>query len=494
MEDDLAEIVQRFALSLSEMQGAVLDAKDADCGILECQNSLIGRIKGEKVANFTGVKKFVTAAWGYPKELRITELGPNLFQFLISRVEEREKILNGGPWIMDNQILVLRPWRAGIEEDEEAFNLAPLWVQVWNLPIHWIAKEVGRKIGSIFAEVKEVIIPQGGGKEGKHLKLWVTVDLSQPLPRGTAVKLEGGYKWLQFKYERSPDFCYHCGLIGHSERSCKTQIILSRGQSENQYGPWMRAGGGKLSPQKESTYSHSKGNDKQHWLYRNGELIPKFQSPPEPQKELIGKYLAASNREHREEGDRNKEPSTSRVLPEWNSGKEDEEKQMMGKGQSSWEQEEDEGMLTDSVDNQVEQLLNIPLTQKPGNVVMQEITNEGSNTDLLLGNKNKDTEHMQVDSGTKETGEAQKSKGTGRNKRGIKVHYRKRQPLRDITEQQNEPQELGKRKFQLRDEEMEEYSDQEQTGKKIRCANANDQSGSPGEGMGISLNWSSSVP
>lgn len=128
MEDDLAEIVQRFALSLSEMQGAELDANDAHNGIMECQNSLIGRIKGEKIANFTGVKKFVTVAWGYPKELRTTELGPNLFQFFIPKVEESEKILNGGPWIIDNQILVLRPWKVGIEEDESAFDLAPLWV------------------------------------------------------------------------------------------------------------------------------------------------------------------------------------------------------------------------------------------------------------------------------------------------------------------------------------------------------------------------------
>ena len=109
--------------------------------------------------------------------------------------------------------------------------------------------------------------------------------------------------------------------IGHSERGCKTQIILSRGQSENQYGPWMRAGGGKLSPQKEKSYSNSKVNDRQHWFYRNGELIPKFQTPILPQKELIEKSMAASNMEQRWERDRNQEPITSRLPPERDSGK-----------------------------------------------------------------------------------------------------------------------------------------------------------------------------
>ncbi|XP_027155881.1 uncharacterized protein LOC113756396 [Coffea eugenioides] len=307
MEDDLAEIIQRFALSMSEMKGAEIDAEDLGNGVQECQKSIIGRIKREKVANFTVVKKFVTAAWGYPKDLRTTELGPNLFQFLIPREEEREKILNGGPWILDNQILILRSWEKGIEEDENAFRLAPLWVQVWNLPLHWIAKEVGKKRGSAFEEVKEVIIPQGGGKDGKHLKLWVTMDTTQPLPRGTAVNVDEVYKWVQFKYERCPDFCYKCGKIGHSDRTCKMHIALSKGQNENQYGPWMRAGGGKLSPQKESNSSYRKENEKQHWLYRNGELVPKYQSPSLQQRNLMERWTAANMVKQNSEGSRHQE-------------------------------------------------------------------------------------------------------------------------------------------------------------------------------------------
>lgn len=165
------------------------------------------------------------------------------------------------------------------------------------------------------------------------------MDLNQPLSRGTAVKLDGGYKWLQFRYERCPDFCYHCGMIGHSESSCKTQIILSRGQSENQYGPWMRADGRKLSPQKENTYSHSKVDDRQHWFYRNGELIPKFQTSTLPQKEIMEKCMATSNMGQREEGDRNQKPITSRMLPERNSGKDAGKDQEMERGQLRWEQE-----------------------------------------------------------------------------------------------------------------------------------------------------------
>lgn len=113
---------------------------------------------------------------------------------------------------------MLSTWEEGIEESTEACRFAPLWVQVWNLPIHWVSKDVGRKIGMVFKEVKEVLISHSGGKEGKHVKLLVKADMTQPLLRGTAVKMNGVLKWVSFSYERVPDFCYKCGVIGHSEK------------------------------------------------------------------------------------------------------------------------------------------------------------------------------------------------------------------------------------------------------------------------------------
>ena len=97
---------------------------------------LIGRLIGEKVANFTGVKNFTNHAWGYPRNLVVTELGPNLFQFQFEIDDEREKVLMGGPWVLDNQVLVIKNWEMGCERKPQFFRYTYLWVQVWNLPVH----------------------------------------------------------------------------------------------------------------------------------------------------------------------------------------------------------------------------------------------------------------------------------------------------------------------------------------------------------------------
>ena len=79
MEGDLSELLQKFSLAGNELSGATLELEDLHYGVRECEGSLIGRVMGEKVANFTGVKNFVAAARGYPRNMTVMELGPNLF-------------------------------------------------------------------------------------------------------------------------------------------------------------------------------------------------------------------------------------------------------------------------------------------------------------------------------------------------------------------------------------------------------------------------------
>nr|XP_027064682.1 uncharacterized protein LOC113690802 [Coffea arabica] len=136
----------------------------------------------------------------------------------------------------------------------EAFQKAHIWVQLWNLPIHWITKEIGVKIGGIFEDVEDIIIPMGGSKEGRHIKLKVVINTSLPLLRGTVVKLGGQSIWVEFRYEKCPDFCYGCGLIGHSDKSCRHKSGTTRGNSKPQFGPWMRAQTKGASPKKRTEY------------------------------------------------------------------------------------------------------------------------------------------------------------------------------------------------------------------------------------------------
>ncbi|KAL3498272.1 hypothetical protein ACH5RR_041004 [Cinchona calisaya] len=117
--------------------------------------------------------------------------------------------------------------------------------QIWNLHLHWVAKETGFKIGKKFKEIKDVVVSLVEGKEGKHIKMLVEVDITKPLLRGFLVRSEGDQKWVNFRYEKLPNFCFHYGIIGHSIETCTNRKSMGD-SSKLQFGSWLNEGSNKI--------------------------------------------------------------------------------------------------------------------------------------------------------------------------------------------------------------------------------------------------------
>lgn len=58
------------------------------------------------------------------------------------------------------------------------------------------------------------------------------------------IKREGGnWSWVNFKYERMGNFCFVCGILGHTERECNIVYANPDKEVERAYGAWLRAPG-----------------------------------------------------------------------------------------------------------------------------------------------------------------------------------------------------------------------------------------------------------
>ncbi|KAL3527652.1 hypothetical protein ACH5RR_012352 [Cinchona calisaya] len=77
------------------------------------------------------------------------------------------------------------------KEEVDGVDLDPGLLVLWNLPYCWFNKEVGKKIEEVFRAVREVVIPEGGRKEGRHMKILAEVEVKKPLLRRTMVKSNG---------------------------------------------------------------------------------------------------------------------------------------------------------------------------------------------------------------------------------------------------------------------------------------------------------------
>ena len=98
-------------------------------------------------------------------------------------------------------------------------------------------------IGAKLREVMEVDVPDSGVRWGKCLRVRVHIDVSKRLVRGKKVIIEGGEsRWVQFKYERLPNFCYECGMLNHAVKECPEKSTEKNQLAEGymQYGAWLR--------------------------------------------------------------------------------------------------------------------------------------------------------------------------------------------------------------------------------------------------------------
>ncbi|CAH9105766.1 unnamed protein product [Cuscuta epithymum] len=77
---------------------------------------------------------------------------------------------------------------------------------------------------------------------GKEVAIKGIGDKRKPLKKGTTLKKKGKGHWLDFKYEKLPNFCSMCEVIGHSDKFCPLRyeegIVLEKLFGGRAQGRW----------------------------------------------------------------------------------------------------------------------------------------------------------------------------------------------------------------------------------------------------------------
>ncbi|KAK6130905.1 hypothetical protein DH2020_035350 [Rehmannia glutinosa] len=260
METDVVEGLKKFSLREEELVGVVLDDNDVAKRVHESKLSLFGKIHGSKRANFVGFKNTLQGIWTTKKSILVREVGFNMFQFVFQSEEDKIRVMNNRVWTFDNQYLLLKEWEKYKDEKESEFDSVNLCIQIWNLTNHWISTETGLKIGKLFDEVRDLMIPEFGSIKGRFIKMLVPVKLNKPLLRGSDIELGGNKLWVDFKYENLTGVCYYCGIVGHMERGCQVRKddLKNNNLNEGQFGDWLKAEDGLFGNKRATIYGERK--------------------------------------------------------------------------------------------------------------------------------------------------------------------------------------------------------------------------------------------
>ena len=75
-------------------------------------------------------KDLLRSVWKMGSNLRIVDVGDDLFQFKFSMESQLKWVLAIGPWSFENHPLALRRWERGMTATSVSFTSMAMWVQV----------------------------------------------------------------------------------------------------------------------------------------------------------------------------------------------------------------------------------------------------------------------------------------------------------------------------------------------------------------------------
>nr|GMC77707.1 uncharacterized protein LOC109173053 [Ipomoea batatas] len=211
--------------------------------------TLVGRVIIDKTVKFVFMRDTLAVVWRPGRGMDVKEVGHNTFIFQFFHEIDLKRILDDGPWAFEQSLLVLARIQPHILPLAMNLDCADFWIQVHDLPPGFFSAKTTEAIGNFIGTFVSIDESNFDGWWKMFLRIRVRIDITKPLTSKMRIKRNGGdWLWISFRYERLPNFCFICGLLGHTEKFCQKLFEGFDISSEKPYGSWLRAANRRAPP------------------------------------------------------------------------------------------------------------------------------------------------------------------------------------------------------------------------------------------------------
>nr|XP_025637066.1 uncharacterized protein LOC112732536 [Arachis hypogaea] len=224
------------AEALDEDSMAVVTGKQGDpmpprvCFSEEARNILSEPYKEAIVIKVLGKNLSYTAmfhklkgVWRITGGYEILDVGFGYFLVKFDRMDDREKVLLGGPWMIFGHYIAVKPWTPDFKPCEDTFEETMVWIRISGLSIWYYQDKAMMRIASAVGRPVKVDLATKLAERGKFARACVQINLGLPVVRSVIVD-EFEYK---VEYECLHLICDKCNCFGHPATDCRMTPIDS---------------------------------------------------------------------------------------------------------------------------------------------------------------------------------------------------------------------------------------------------------------------------
>jgi hypothetical protein len=189
MTEDLESMCRRISLTEGEKNSSTLSEGEIADVQEKGDRCLMGKIWSEKYTNKEAFKYVLSRLWRTMESVVFKELQDNLWLFEFADIEDKERVLAGRLWSFDWQILVINEFDGKTPPSQMEFMHSPFWIQVHDLPLLCMTKNIGIRIGESLGCLKDVDMAEDDPGWGRCLRIRFRINLEKPLECGRAIHL-----------------------------------------------------------------------------------------------------------------------------------------------------------------------------------------------------------------------------------------------------------------------------------------------------------------
>ncbi|CAN6235065.1 unnamed protein product [Urochloa humidicola] len=221
----VADLMKKLNLTKDEGEVAMFSDDEDGEGDCKVQLRLLGKVLSPSALHISTIRSAMTKAWGNPYGLKmrsVGEMAENLFIADFGCLMDKQRALDGSPWIIGRHAVILREYDDSLKPSDVCFAKMEMWVRILNLPLGWMNERRGRRAAGLVGDVVKVDVDRDGDASGPFLRARVAIEVDKPLRRGVFLqtKRNAEPEWFDIQYEKLPFFCYSCGVMGHITQEC----------------------------------------------------------------------------------------------------------------------------------------------------------------------------------------------------------------------------------------------------------------------------------
>lgn len=195
------------------------------------------RVHTQKPFSHVSLFKTLRNAWAAAQGVIFKPMGPNLFLAQFMCLGDWNRVMGGGPWIFRNAAVPMEEYDGISDVRQYKLDRIPAWARIMGIPDGLMKKKsVAEKIaGKVGIPPFRVVVNEGRLNPSKYLRARVYLKLDTPLVRFVPLTLKESKRY-PVEYEKLPDFCDFCGLMGHLVTECGDGI---HDPGECEWGEWL---------------------------------------------------------------------------------------------------------------------------------------------------------------------------------------------------------------------------------------------------------------